>query len=152
MPAAIDTSREDPLVGFLFGFEVQGAIKGYFTEASGMGSETEVVEQKVVSEKGVQVVLKVPGRLKWNDLTLKRGLTSSMDMWVWRKLVEDGKIKDARKNATVTMFDQELKAVAQWTLENCWPSKLTGPTAKSDANEFGMEELVVVAESYKRTQ
>ena len=70
MPSAIDTEREDPLIGFHFALDVQGVIQGYFTECGGIGSETEIAEQKVVNSKGVQVVLKVPGRLKWNDVTL----------------------------------------------------------------------------------
>ena len=150
MPSAIDTSREDPIVGFHFALDVQGVIKGYFTEVSGIGSETEVAEQKVVNEKGIQVVLKVPGRLKWGDITLKRGLTSSMDLWKWRQLVEDGKIKDARKNGSIIMFDQSLKAVAQWDFKSAWPSKITGPAPKSDSNELQVEEIVIVHEYITR--
>src|SRR5512137_2018356 len=136
MPQAIDTSREDPIVGFHFALDIQGVIKGYFTEVSGIGSETEVAEQKVVNEKGIQVVLKVPGRLKWGDITLKRGLTSNLDLWKWRQMVEDGKTKEARKNGSIIMFDQSLKPVAQWDFKNAWPSKITGPAPKSDSNEL----------------
>jgi len=76
MPYANDAaSREDPLLGFNFAIDVGGTIKGYFTEVTGLGSENEIVEQKVVSDSGVEVVLKIPGRLKWGDITLKRGLT-----------------------------------------------------------------------------
>ncbi len=74
-------TREDPLVGFHFAVDLQGTIKGYFTECSGLGSEHEVIEHKVITEKGQEVVLKMPGRLKWENITLKRGITSNMD---WR--------------------------------------------------------------------
>ena len=87
---AVDTSREDPLTGFHFQVEVQGIITGYFTEVSGLGSENEVIEHKVINEKGTEVVMKIPGRLKWENIVLKRGITSNMDIWAWRKLVEDG--------------------------------------------------------------
>ena len=70
-------SREDPLVSFHFMIDVQGEIKGYFTEVSGLGSESEVMEHKVVNEKGIEIVKKIPGRLKWGDITLKRGITSN---------------------------------------------------------------------------
>jgi len=150
MPTAVDTSREDILVGFHFALDIQGVIKGYFTEVSGIGSENEVAEQKVVNEKGVQVVLKVPGRLKWGDITLKRGLTSNMDLWKWRKLVEDGDVKGARKNGSIIMFDQSLKPVAQWDFKNAWPSKISGPTPKSDSNELQVEEITIVHEYIAR--
>jgi phage tail-like protein len=152
MPQAVDTSREDVLVGFHFALDVQGVIKGYFTEVSGIGSESEVAEQKVVNQKGTQVVLKVPGRLKWGDITLKRGLTSSMDLWKWRKMVEDGDVKGARKNGSIMMFDQSLKTVAQWDFKNAWPSKISGPAPKSDSNELVVEEITIVHEYIVRTQ
>src|SRR5215212_3909040 len=106
--------REDPLIGFHFGVDISGVITGYFTECSGLGSEHDVIEQKVVTEKGQEVVIKQPGRLKWENITLKRGLTSSMDIWAWRKQVEDGKVKDARKDGSIVMYDQNLKEVARW--------------------------------------
>jgi phage tail-like protein len=152
MPNAIDTEREDPLVGFLFALDVQGVIKGYFTECSGIGSETEIAEQKVVNEKGIQVVLKIPGRLKWGDITLKRGLTSSMDLWEWRKMVEDGTVTKARKNGSIIMFSQELKPIAQWDFKNAWPSKISGPTPKSDGNDISLEEITIVHEYITRTK
>ncbi len=146
MPEAVDTSREDPLIAHHFMLDVGGKITGYFTEVSGLGSETEVVEHKVINEKGVEVVIKVPGRLKWGDITLKRGITSNMDLWGWRKMVEDGDVKGARTNGSIVMFDNELTEKARWDFLNAWPSKLTGPAPKADSNEIGIEELVLVHE------
>ncbi len=152
MPNVVDTAREDPLLGFHFMLEVQGAVTGYFTECSGIGSESEIAEQKVVNEKGVQVVLKIPGRLKWGDITLKRGLTSNMQIWDWRKQVEDGQIKGARKNGSIVMFDQELKEIARWNFNNGWPSKVSGPQPKSDGNDISLEELTIVHEYITRAK
>jgi phage tail-like protein len=152
MPSAIDTEREDPLIGFHFALDVQGVIEGYFSECSGIGSETEIAEQKVVNAKGVQVVLKVPGRLKWGDVTLKRGVTSDMQLWEWRKMVEDGDVKGARKNGSITMFDQTLTPKAKWDFKNAWPSKISGPTPKSDGNDISLEEITIVHEYITRVK
>lgn len=146
MTTTIDQSREDPLVGFHFSLEIQGQVAGFFTECSGLGSESETIEHKVVNEKGVEVVMKIPGRLKWGDITLKRGITSAMDIWEWRKEVEDGNINGARRDGTITMFDQTLKPVAQWDFNQAWPSKVTGPAVKAEGNEIVLEELTVVHE------
>ena len=142
--------REDPLVGFHFAIEVQGVIAGYFTECSGLGSENEVIEHKVVNEKGVEVVLKIPGRLKWENIVLKRGITSNMDIWTWRKMVEDGDVAGARHNGSIVMYDQSLAEVARWNFENAWPVKVTGPSPKADGNEIGVEELTVAHEFIER--
>ena len=149
MPA-IDTEREDPLIASKFSLDFQGVIAGYFTECSGIGSENEVITSNVVNEKGIEVVLKVPGRLKWGDITLKRGITSSLDLWDWRALVEQGKVGDARKDGSIVMYDQENAEVARWNFAQAWPSKITGPAPKSDSNEFVIEEITIVHEGMVR--
>jgi phage tail-like protein len=126
--------EENPLVGFHFSVEVQGVVRGFFTECSGLGSEHEVIEHKVVTEQGQEVVMKIPGRLKWENITLKRGITSAMDIWDWRKQVEDGDVADARRDGSITMYDQELNPVARWEFQNAWPVKVTGPQPKADSN------------------
>jgi phage tail-like protein len=140
----------NPLVGFHFAVDIQGVIKGYFTECSGLGSEHEIIEHKVVTEKGQEVVMKIPGRLKWENISLNRGITENMDIWKWRKQVEDGDVDGARRDGSIIMFDQKLTEVARWNFERAWPSKVSGPTPKADGNEIGNEELEITHEYIKR--
>ncbi|NJN54967.1 MAG: phage tail protein [Anaerolineae bacterium] len=144
--------REDPLVGFHFGIEIQGVVSGFFTECSGLGSEQEIIEHKVITEAGQEVIMKLPGRLKWENISLKRGITSSMDIWNWRKQVEDGDVDAARHNGSVVMYDQHLKPVARWNFEQAWPVKVSGPQPKADSNEIGVEELTIAHEYIVRVQ
>ena len=90
--------REDPIVAFKFGLELEGKLSGYFTQVGGIGSETEVIQQKVVSETGETIIQQIPGRLTWTPVSLKRGVTSAMDIWKWRQMVVEGKVADARTN------------------------------------------------------
>jgi phage tail-like protein len=148
---AVKSGREsDPLIGFNFRLEIEGKLAGYFTEASGIGSEHEIVEHKVVDDSGHEIVQKIPGRLKWENVTLKRGITDAMDIWDWRKLVEDGKMGDARTNCSIIMMDRNYEDVARWDFVNAWPSKVSGPSVKSDSNEFGVEEVTLVHEGMVR--
>jgi phage tail-like protein len=142
--------REDPLVGFHFSVDIQDMVTGYFTECSGLGSEHESIEHKVVTEKGQEVVIRLPGRLKWENIVLKRGITGNMDVWKWRKLVEEGKMEDARHDGSIVMYDQELNEVARWNFKSAWPLKVTGPQPKSDSNEIGIEELTIAHEYIER--
>lgn len=144
--------RTDPLVGFHYAVEVQGMVSGYFTECSGLGSEHEVIEHKVVDEKGKEVIMKVPGRLKWENIALKRGITDNMDIWDWRKKVEDGDVDGARANGSIVMFDQHLSEMARWNFEGAWPVKVSGPSVKSDSNEIGIEELNLAHEGLWRVK
>ncbi|MGC9466976.1 MAG: phage tail protein [Anaerolineae bacterium] len=144
--------REDPLVGFHFSVEIQGVVTGFFTECSGLGSEHEVIEHNVVTEQGQEIVMKIPGRLKWENITLKRGITSSMDIWDWRKMVEDGRVDEARHDGSITMFDHQLNPVARWEFKRGWPLKVTGPQPKADSNEIGVEELTIAHEYIVRVE
>ncbi len=141
--------KTDPLVSFTFMLDVQGAVQGLFTEISGLGSETDVIEQKAVKD-GKEFIIKTAGRLKFTDVTLKRGVTAEMDIWKWRALVEQGNMEGARKSASIFMLDHELAPVAQWDLTNCWPTKVTGPSFKSDDNSFGIEEVTITFEFMER--
>jgi phage tail-like protein len=142
--------QEDPLLGLNFFLELEGKLTGYFMEANGIGSEHEVVEHKVVDKQGHEIVRKIPGRLKWTDVTLKRGITSDLDIWKWRDEVLKGDMKTARMNCSITMMDRNYSPVATWHLTNAWPSKVTGPAMKSDGNDIGVEELVLVHEGMYR--
>jgi phage tail-like protein len=149
MPATNDAVTGDPLVSFNYSLEVS-TLTGYFTEVSGLGSEHEVVEHKINDGKGHEMIRKIPGRMKWGDITLKRGITANMDAWTWRKQVEDGNVSSARQNGSIMMLDQEGGIIARWDFTAGWPSKITGPAPKSDSNEVGIEEMVIVHEGIVR--
>jgi len=143
---------KNPLVSAWFGVEFQGQVSGAFRECTGLGSENEVVEYKASGPKGEFVIKKVPGRMKWSNITLKRGITDTMDMWQWRKLVEQGKVEEACKNGSIVMFNQKGEEMARWDFVNAWPSKISGPTANANTNEVGIEELEITHEGYERVK
>jgi phage tail-like protein len=144
--------REDPLVGYHFAVDIQGVVTGYFTECSGLGSEHEVIEHKVITPKGQEVIMKLPGRIKWENITLKRGITSNMDIWNWRRQVEHGDVDSARRDGSIVMYNAKLEEVARWNFERAWPVKVTGPQPKADSNEIGIEELSLAHEYLERVQ
>jgi phage tail-like protein len=141
--------RKDPLVSFSFYVDIQGTVVGTFRECSGMGSETELIETKE-SDKGRLRYMKIPGALKWENITLKRGTTDSMDIWKWRKQVEQGDVSGARKDGSIVMYDQTNSEIARWNFVSGWPRKVSGPTFNAQSNEIGIEELEIVHEGIVR--
>ena len=144
--------REDPLVGFRFALDIQGVVTGYFTEAYNIGSEHEVIEHKVVDSKGKETVMKIPGRLKWFDFTLKRGITSNNDLQIWRQQVVDGKVDISRKDGSIVMYDQSFKEVARWNFTRGWPSKLISNPVGAYYEKIGIESLTITGESIRRVK
>jgi len=123
---------------------------GLFTEATGGGSENAVIEQKVAMPNGSVVIKKIPGNLKFNDLTLKRGVDPDMKLWQWRQQVIDGKFKEARCNGTLQMLDSQMQPVATYSFENGWPSKYTPASMNASQDQAAVEEITIAVENYKR--
>lgn len=141
--------RSDPLVSYHFHVEIDGITQAQFRECGGLGSESQVVEYKE-AVKGVTVIRKQPGAIKWSDITLKRGVSDVMELWQWRKQVEQGKVDEARKNGSIVLYDQANKEIARWNFKDGWPSKLSGPQVKADSNEVAIEELTITHEGMER--
>lgn len=142
----------DPLAGFQYAFDIGGKVTGFFQECTGLGSEHEVIEQKLTDPNGRPFIQKIPGRMKWLDVTLRRGLTAEMDVWKWRKMVEDGNIDGARTRCSIIMMNRTGKPVAQWDLKNAWPSRVSGPEVHAATYETGVEEVVIVHEGMTRVK
>ncbi len=143
-------TRVDPLVSVSFFVEVQGVFTGTFRGCTGLGSQSEVIENLAAGAGGVTRIYKIPGVTRWTNICLKRGVTDSMDVWAWRKQVEEGKVNEARKNGSIIMYDQTNTEVARWNFENGWPVKISGPNLDAGTNEIAIEELEIAHERLVR--
>lgn len=153
MPVAQNPIKGDPLVSCYFEVDFGSHLKNVrFTEVSGLSAEIAIVEHKVVTQKGQEVIRKVPGRAKWGEITLKRGITGEMDVYEWRQKVVEGKVDQARTNGTIKMLQMDGTQAAEWNVIAAWPSKINGPTFKSDGDEVAVEEITIVYEDIDRTK
>jgi phage tail-like protein len=146
------TFRKNPYGAFNFlvalggeqGSGDEGEIVGGFSDASGLGFEVSYSEYRNGNEK-VNTVRKVPNTHKLDDVTLKRGLVGSADLFNWLAGVRDG-TADPR-SVTITLLDEARQEVGRWELANAQPKKWTGPTlAAKGGGEVAMEELSLVHE------
>ena len=135
-----------------FFIEVEGIATALFREVSGIGSEHAVVENREGNKKGENNVFKQPGTLKWTDVTCKRGVTDNMELWNWRKKIEDGKVDSERKNMSIALYNQANEELARWNFLNCWPSKITGPQVNANGTDIATEEMVIVHEGMSRVK
>ena len=146
------TGPVDAFLSPWFAVEFQGQVTGAFRECSGLGSENEAVESRSSTKDGKTIIKMIPGNLKWNKITLKQGITDDMDMWKWRKLIEEGKVNEARKNGSIVLFSHDGKEIARWNFINAWPSKINGPSVNATSNEVAIEELELAHEGYERVK
>ncbi len=123
----------------------EGNIIGGFSDVSGLGTDISYSEYRNGNER-FNTVRKVPNTHKVDDVTLKRGLVGSDDLFAWMKSVRDG-TPDPRQ-VTISLLDEgRTKTVATWRLRNAQPKKWSGPTlAAKGGGEVAMEELHLVHE------
>ena len=146
------TFRDNPYGAFNFivalggtqGDGAEGSIIGGFSDVSGLGVDVSYSEYRNGNEK-FNTVRKIPNTHKNDDITLKRGVVGSDDLFAWLKGVRDG-TADPR-TVTITLLDEARNAVATWSLRNAQPKKWSGPTlAAKGGGEVSMEELHLVHE------
>ncbi len=142
--------RKDPYKNFRFLVEIDGIVQAGFNEASIPDTTQEPIEYREGSES--PTVRKLPGLIKYGNLTLKWGITDSLELYEWRKLVEQGKTKDARRNLAIILMDEEGNAASRWEFAEAWPSKYDAPDLDGKGNDVAIENLEIVHEGMSRTK
>jgi phage tail-like protein len=139
--------RVDPFRNFNFLVELEGIAQASFTECTGLGSTTEVIENR---EGGDNVtVRKLPGKTTYTDITLKWGVTSSTELYEWRQQIIDGLV--IRMNISVVLFDlPNSTEVARWNVFRAWPTRYEGPSLNAKGNDIAIDTLVLAHEGLVR--
>lgn len=140
----------DLMTTFSFHVELDGVDIGAFKEASGVESETEIIEYKEATDKGKMIIRKVPGAMKWSDITLKKRIDSSIDLWAWRQEVEQGDIDKARRTGSIVLYDSKQTEVARWNFDQGWPSKWKGADLNAGEDQIAVEEITITHEGLER--
>lgn len=140
----------DFLTTFSFHVELDGVDIGAFKEASGIESETEIIEYKQSTKDGKLVIKKIPGAMKWADIVLKKNIDASTQLWEWRKEVEDGSIDSARRNGSIVLYDSMHSEVARWNFFEGWPSKWKGADLNAGEDSVAVEEVTITHEGLVR--
>lgn len=112
---------------------------GAFAECSGLEA---TMDPKVIKEGGFNYgAHQRVGQVTFATVILKRGMTSSRDLWKWFELSSRRGGYTYRLAAIVTMFDTEGKAVLAWRLERALPVKFKAADLNARGSDVGVEEL-----------
>jgi phage tail-like protein len=135
--------RIDPFPTFKFHVEVGDITEAAFTECSGLEMSTDVFEY---IEGGLnEYVHKLPVRTKVSNVTLKRGLTTSNELYDWYREMENalrqGKAFSFRQVTITLRTTVNQEEVMRWTLDKAFPVKWVGPAFKADETAVAIETL-----------
>jgi phage tail-like protein len=132
-----------PLPKFHFRVEWGGSKIG-FTEVTGLNIENELIEYRDGSSPEYHKI-KMPGLQKYGNITLKRGMfNGDNEFFQWLNTVSLSKIE--RRDVTISLLNENHEPVYLWRVKNAFPTKVTAPDLKSDANEVAVETIEIAHE------
>src|SRR5689334_14686119 len=116
------TDRTAPLPAYNFlvdlgqGSRTPTKLLGGFSDVSGLETDIHISEYRDGNEAAPHV-RKIPGSHKVGDITLKRGVVDSSDLWAWISAARTVGVA-AQRNVVITLRDEAGKPVQQWKLTN----------------------------------
>ena len=141
--------RERPYVQFNFLVDLgtgntDGPEAG-FQEISGIGMEVTVSEYRNGNEKE-NSVRKITGLNKSTDVTLKRGVIGSLNLYRWLAQIRNGD-QSAMRTVVISMQNEDHTAVVMtWKLLRARIIKHTSGPLNAKGTDVAMEELTLAYE------
>jgi len=144
-----------PFSTFNFSVEINRGTDGKplvsaaFSECDGLEMSMEV---KTIREGGFNDrQIRLGGPVTFGQLTLKRGMTASFDLWTWfTDSVADPRL---RADAEVVMLAEDGSTVrARFVLGRCLPTKMKAPALNAKEGQIAIEELQLVYETLELKQ
>lgn len=121
-----------------------------FSEVSAADIEVQPIEYREGNQKTMSVQ-KIPGLVKYSNVTLKWGASDSKEFSDWVTQTAGGDVK--QKKVTIQLMDEKNSTIkAEWTLTNAWPTKYTAPDFKASENEHAFESVELCHEGLSRTK
>jgi len=143
------TLRERPYVQFNFlvdlGTGNTNGPEAGFQEISGIGMEVTVSEYRAGNHKE-NSVMKITGLNKSTDVTMKRGVIGSLNLYQWLNDIRNGN-QNALRTVTIQLQSEDHSAVvATWKLMRARITKHTSGPLNAKGTDVAMEELVLAYE------
>lgn len=137
---------KDPLLGFSFYVSVSGIIEAGFVSCTGLSIKRDVSTHE---EGGVNgYVHTLPGRATYGNITLKRGVAFSNQLWEWFDVMFKFGTADYANKAYRTILIHHYvpyttTRVRDYELRQAFPVSWTGPDLNTNSNEIAIESLEI---------
>lgn len=134
-----------PLPKFHFSVDIGDMKDLAFQEVSGLEAEAQIIEYRAGNSKQFSGV-KMPGIAKCGHVTLKKGVFARDNSFsAWYAQISMNLVK--RVTMVIRLLDEKGNPTIVWTLQNAWPTKVSGTDLKADGNEVAVETLEIAYES-----
>lgn len=121
-----------------------GSYVGGFQEVSNIGMEVTVTEYRNGNDRD-NGTRKITGLNKASDVTLKRGVIGTLQLYRWLDDIRMGN-QQAMRLVTITLLSEDHKPILDWELHNARIIKYTTGALNAKGNDVAMEEMVLAYE------
>ena len=133
----------DSYPGSNFRVEISGITTASFSEILGLDLSIDIVDYRTGAALQ-STAERLPGLVRYENITLKRGMTQNTDLWNWVKNILNG-VSDKRSMAIV-LQDAQRNDVVTWNVVNSWPCRWSGPVLKAGSSEIAFESVEICHE------
>ena len=135
-----------------FNFAVEISVAGVseticnaaFSECDGLEITMDVKTIREGGNNGTQI--RLTGPMNYGQLTLKRGMTKTFDLWKWTARMLTN--RELRADAEVVLFAANGETErARFVLSRCVPVKLKAPALNAKDGTIAIEEMQLAYES-----
>lgn len=154
---SVNTSRFDPYKNyrFLVYFGTSTAAVAAVSKVSGLKRTSDVIDYM---EGGNAIILKGLGRMKYEPITLERGITFDTDFETWAnaaQVLDKGSpstsLANLRKEVRIDLLNEEAQPVHRYSVHRCWVSEFQAlPDLDASQNGVAIEHIVLQNEGWER--
>ena len=145
---SVNPERFDPYKNFKFRVKWDGKYVAGVSKCGGLKKTTEVVKHREGGDPSTG--RKSPGRMKYEAITLERGVTHDIDFEQWANKVwnfgsdpgAEVSLKDFRKDIVIELHNEAGQLVMAFKVYRCWPSEYVALGELSAAkNDVAIESI-----------
>jgi phage tail-like protein len=156
-PFTVNMNRFDPYksYAFLVYFGTSTTPVAGVSKVTGLKRSSDPIEYK---EGGNAIILKGLGRMKYEAVTLERGLTHDTDFENWAnaaQLLDKGapttSLKNLRQEMRIDFLNEERQVVLRFNIHRCWVSDYQAlPDLDAGTNAIAIEHIKLENEGWER--
>jgi phage tail-like protein len=140
-------ANADPVTEMRFRVRCGSIVIGRFREFTGMGAEWET---KDYPEGGVNThVHKLPTRVKYTNVVLKRGVTHESALLDWFADTQKKGFPRSFQELTIDLMGPGGVTVRSWAFTDAYPVKWTGPNMNASSNQIATESLEMIHKGFR---
>lgn len=135
--------HDETLSAYHFYVEIDGIETARFQKCVGLEAETSVFE----IEEGGYGIRKFPGRTRFPNIILEKGITENNELFKWYKAtVLEGRTTE-RKNGSVVLKNLNGEEIKRWNFFRALPCRWTGPRLNANrSGEYVVERIEIAHE------